>query len=625
MAGHDSLPYRSTATVEANREVFTTSRDHLGAIVFIGDIIVAALVPLALHDHGGLTLLIGWGVAVCISSYGWELVVRLFPEAGRDNGLLRDRWGWVATTVWASLPWLLVGSLHLGVVAWVLVFVVIFAIGTDMLFLSQSDAPSLDLMVLTYVGSFLLALATELQFVPIAAVVVAGASFITASTAWAKVSDELIEKRVESEERVRIDALTGLATRAAATEAVAGLRESGPEMIHCAFIDIDDFKHLNDNHGYLAGDQALVAVGTLLRREVPDSWTVARFGGDEFVAVGAEPFDFNSLIDAEIRLPDHGSLQIAQSLSIGVTAIPNTEATAEALFREAAAALRFAKRLGKHQVLEMSDELRAVEESKVTLGALAGEALDSGEISPWAQTIVDLHTRDTVGLELLARWHRSDGSVLTADEFIPIIEDQGRGPALGLLMIRHAVEALAHPLLRNRSTFATVNVSARHLYHRRLPAEILTLLGKHNVAPERLILEITESQHLPSSPIWQETALQLRTLGIGLAMDDFGTGYSSMEQLLEVPFTHVKVDKVVTQALDRPGAAELAAAIAAMADGAGMISVVEGIETSEQLTVMQAAGYGLGQGFLFHRPEPLADVIDALAPERDHTFFDGRL
>ncbi|MCP3975858.1 MAG: bifunctional diguanylate cyclase/phosphodiesterase, partial [bacterium] len=422
-----------------------------------------------------------------------------------------------------------------------------------------------------------------------------------------------------SEERVRIDGLTGLATRTAAAEMVDALVDAGNEIIHCAFIDIDDFKHLNDNHGYAAGDQALIAIGELLRSQVPASWTVARFGGDEFVAIGAEHFEFRALIDAEIRLNGHGSLQIAQSLSVGLTAIPAERATAEHLFREAASALRFAKRLGKHQVMEMTDELRALEESKVKLGASADAALDSGDISPWAQRIVDLRNQETVGLELLARWPRSDGSMLFPDDFVPVIEDQGRGPALGMLMIKHAIEALTHPWLRNRSTFITVNLSARHLYHRRLPSEILALLGRHSVLPERLVLEITESQHLPSSPIWQETAHQLRTLGTGLAMDDFGSGYSSMEQLLQVPFTHLKVDRVVTQALDRPGAAEFAASIAAMAEGAGMVSIAEGIETPEQLDAMQAAGYRFGQGYLLHRPEPLAEVIESFAPAKGST------
>ena len=614
MAENSIHHQRDSVTETAHREVFSSHRNVLGNLVVLGDMCIAIGVPLALWNHGPRALLVGWGIAITLTSYGWEVVSRRFPDISRDNNLLRDRWGWVATIVWASLPWLLMGSISNGAVAWALVFVVIFAIGTDLLYLSQSDAPSLDFMVLTYTGSYLLAFGNELQLLPMFAVIVGSGSLIAASLAWTKVSDELIEKRIESETRTRIDSLTGLATRVAAAEAIDRLLADGADTIHCAFIDIDDFKHLNDNHGYAVGDAALQAVGQLLRERVPDAWTIARFGGDEFVAVGTEPFDFNTIIEAAIRLPDHAHLEIAQSMSVGITSLSAKSPTVrEDLFREAAAALRFAKRLGKHQVMDMTDELRTIEESKVQLGGRAGAALEAGEIVPWAQTIVDLKSGEIVGMELLARWVQPDGSLVMPSTFIPVIEDQGRGPSLGLVMITKAIEALADPKLRNRSTFITVNISARHLYHRRLPAEILALLGRHSVAPERLVLEITESQHLPSSPIWQETAFQLRTLGIGLAMDDFGTGYSSMEQLLEVPFTHVKVDRVITQALDRPGTAELASAISAMADGSGMTTIVEGIETEQHQAAMRQAGYRLGQGFFFHHPEPLAAVVDRAA------------
>ena len=624
-AESDAGSTRESATDAANREAFSTHRRLLGNLVVVGDLAVATGTVIALWDHASQVALIIWGFATAITSYCWEVLQRRYPDMSRDNDVLRDRWGWVSTLTWAALPWLAVGSVGIGSVAWILVFVIVYSVATDLLFLSQSDAPSLDLMVLTYGGSFLLVFATELQLLPIGATLVASGTIVAASTTWSKLSDELIEKRVESDERSRVDALTGLATRSAATQAVEALVAAGARDLHCAFLDIDDFKHMNDNHGYAAGDAALQAVGRLLREHVPASWTVARFGGDEFVAVGSEPADFQGLINADLRLAGHADLEIAQSLSVGVTSLPADRPNLSSdLFREAAAALRFAKRLGKHQVMEMSDELRSLEDSKVQLGGRAGAALEAGEIVPWAQTIVELRSGEPLGIELLARWMQPDGTMIMPDTFIPVIEDQGRGPTLGLVMITHAIEALAHPMLRTRSTFVTVNISARHLYHRRLPAEILTLLGRHNVAPERLVLEITESQHLPSSPIWQETALQLRTLGIGLAMDDFGTGYSSMEQLLEVPFTHVKLDRLITQALDRPGAAELASAIAAMADGSGMTSIAEGIETDEQVRAMCHAGYHLGQGYHFHRPAPLAQVMDLVcgapgpnrAPER---------
>lgn len=611
-----TTPHRDPSRVESGvidvkREVFDTSRAVLGAFVLVSDLLIAVGVPLALRDHGPRGLLIAWGVAIACSSYLWELVQRRLPDLSRDSDRLRDRWGWASTIVWAALPWIVVDALDEPLVAWVLVFVVTLAITTDLMFLSQTDAPSLDWMVMAYASSYVLALTLGGQIFAVAAILISGVTVLTAWSSWRDVSVELIAKRVESDERSRVDSLTGLATRLGATEAIDAMRGDGAAEIHCAFVDIDDFKHLNDNHGYDVGDATLRAVGALLRNHVPPSWTMARFGGDEFVGVGPEAVDFDPIIDAVIRPGHPFEIEIAQSLTVGQT-VARSDTDAETLYREAAAALRLAKRLGKHQTLVMTDELRAIETAKTSLATAVGAALDAGEIVPFAQRIVDLDSGACAGFELLARWARPDGAIVTPDEFVPLLEDQGRGPALGLLMIRHAVEGLAHPTLRNRDVFISVNVSARHLYHRRLPTEILDLLGTNNVDPGRLVLEITESQHLPSSPIWRDTANRLRTIGIGLALDDFGTGYSTMQQLLEVPFSHVKVDRFISQTTDRPGADQLASAIASMADGTAMTAIVEAIETEEQEEAMRAAGYRLAQGYRYHRPEPLADAIARL-------------
>ena len=595
-----------------SREIFATHRDALGSVVLLGDSLIAIGVPIALWDHAHPAWLIGWSIVVVLSSYGWEMVQRLYPLADETDGQIRDRFGWVSTIAWGLLPWLVWGARDQGDVIWALVFVVVFGIASDLLYQSPTDAPSFDLMLATYGGSYLVAFALAGEVLAVAATVLSAATFYTAAKVWLDVNEVLMERRARLEDETRRDPLTGLGTRTSVNEALDALRAGDHPEIHCAFIDIDDFKHLNDSHGYAVGDAALIAVGTQLRDRLPDSWHVGRFGGDEFVAVGPEPVDFQGLLEMTIIAADVDDLEIAQSLTIGTTVRPAAEATASTLLREAAAALRFAKRLGKHQALAMTDDLRAVERSQIQLGGRIGAALDSGEIVPWAQTIVDLETGDTVGLELLARWVQPDGTVTPAHEFISVIEDQGRGPMLGSLMISHAIEALARPELRERGTFISVNLSARHLYHRRLPAEVLAKLDQHRVAPERLVLEITESQHLPSSPIWERTAEQLRALGIGLAMDDLGAGYATVEQLLAVPFSHVKVDRVLTQAHDRPGTIELAAGIAAVATGAEMTAIIEGIETEDQLASMRRAGYRLGQGYLFHRPEPLPTMVDRL-------------
>jgi len=589
-------------------QIFATHRDVLGATVLFGDGLVALGAPIALRDHAPIAFLIGWSALVIATSYGWELVQRLYSRVESESGQIRDRWGWLSTVVWGALPWIVFDSIDNGTVAWVLVFVVGFGIMGDLMYESPMDAPSFDAMLLTYGGSYLLAFALHLQLLPAAAVGVTAVSMVVSSRIWLNVGEVLIERRQQIEAEARTDALTGQGNRVRAVEAVAELIAAGHPIINCAFIDVDDFKHLNDNHGYAAGDEVLRAIGTAIRNHLPPSWTVARFGGDEFVAVGPGKADLNALIDVSLLIPAQQPIEIAQSLSIGTTSLPAADLSAERLFREAGSALRHAKRLGKHQVLEYTEQLRMAERSRLTHAGLVEAALDAGEIRPWAQLIVDLDTGHPVGMELLARWQQPDGTVVPPDEFIPVIEEQGRGPILGLQMITHAIETLADPEVAANGAFVSINLSARHLYHRRLPAEVLGLLSAHHVPPGRLVLEITESQQLPSSPIWRETAERLRNLGIGLAMDDLGAGYSSVEQLLAVPFSHLKVDRVLTQALDRPGTAQLAAGFRAMADGAGMLVIAEGVETREQVDAMRHAGFEWGQGFFFHRPEPLPDA-----------------
>jgi diguanylate cyclase (GGDEF)-like protein len=594
--------------------VFSNHRNFLGNLIALGDSAVAIGAVIGLWDSADHGQLLAWSALIIITSVIWEICSRKYINDTSADNKIRNLLGWTSTIVWGALPWIMIQSLDNGTVAWILVFVVVLAIATDRIYVTPSDAPAINYMVLAYTLSYLLAFSTKLQFLPMAAVLLGGAIFVAVASAWLTVAEELIEKRVESEIRIKIDALTGLSTRDAAVEAAEKLVRDGAEIIHCAFIDIDDFKHLNDNHGYDVGDAALQAVGRFIRQKVPAGWTVARFGGDEFVAIGSTLFDFTDLIETTIHLSNHGNLKISQSLSIGLTSIPADHETVRTdLFREASAALRFAKRFGKRQVMVMTDELRSLEDSKITLGGRVGAALEAGEIVPWAQKIINFDTGEVVGIELLARWQQPGGTLTMPDTFVPVIEDQGRGPELGLIMITNAIEALTHPQLHDQSIFITVNISARHLYHRHLPTEILTLLEHHNVAPERIVLEITGSQHLPSSPIWRETVDQLRSLGIGLAMGDFGSGYSSMQQLLEFPFTHVKIDRVITQAHERPGAADLATAVASITSGSDMIAIDECIDTDDQLTAMRQSGYRFGQGFLFHRPEPFADVMASVS------------
>ena len=379
------------------------------------------------------------------------------------------------------------------------------------------------------------------------------------------------------------------------------------------FVDVDDFKQLNDTYGYAVGDDALRAIAARLREVLGDSWQIARFGGDEFVAVGQTDVPLDDLRHVHVALEGRTSgARLDLSVSIGATSLPAADADAETLFREAGAALRLAKTTGKNRIVEMTPLLRAREAERLALGATVSAAIEQEEIVAFGQAITDLHTGLPVGVELLARWPHPDGSIVMPTDFVPVIEEQGRGPHLGDLMMRYAVDFVADLRANGLDLYATVNLSARHLFHRNLPVEVAALVEAADIPAESLVLEITESQYLPQSTTWRETAAELRAVGVGLAIDDFGTGYSSMDQLLSMPFSHLKVDRIITSSHMRPGATDLAAAIAAMAAGGGMTAIAEGIETETECDQMVAAGYRYGQGFLFGKPKPLAELRETL-------------
>ncbi len=606
------------AVDHVRREVYLEQRAHVDHLESVGNVAIAFGVSAVLWHQVPQPLLVVWGALLLAGTFGWSSVFITPDETRPFRRLARNVWIWGSTILWAALPWLSPSAAEDPMVAWVLVFVVVFGVGCDVVFIPQTFDSSLNQIVVGYSSSYLAVLVLAGQYAAAVAVMGFVISLLLGARGWQQLVTNLIDKRVESEMTSLVDGLTGVGTRAAAVAAIEQMRADGAEWIHCMFFDVDDFKQLNDTYGYDTGDQALITIASHLRDHLPESWLLARFGGDEFVGVGTTPAELGSLFDIEIPLPDDfGGTSQAQPLSIGATVLPGSTAEPSVLFREAGAAVRKAKQTGKHAAVVMDPTMREAESARTVLGSRLSSALEDAEIIAYGQTVNDLRTGRIVGVELLARWPQSDGSMVMPNDFVPLIEEQGRGPQLGRLMIRNAIDLLSECRQHWFDVFVSVNLSARHLFHRRLPHEIGRDLSDCGISPKNLVLEITESQHLPSSNIWQTTATQLRRLGVGLAIDDFGTGYSSMEQLLSMPFSHLKLDRIITSSLDRPGTLDLAAAIGAMAQGAGMHAIAEGIETEEERKQMLNAGYIYGQGYHFSRPMPLDQIIDSLTADRD--------
>lgn len=601
----------AAARARVQEEIHREQRRLLDRADTAGIGAIAVLTPALLWDFVDRTLLFGWGATLLVLTLTCGPLAVPESQVGTTARVRRTIWIWGSSLLWAALPWLDIGAVEQGAVAWILVFVAVYGITSDVVFLPQTDPNGLYRLLSGYTTSFIVVLAIAQQWGAVVSVV--GFLWLLAigGLGWSQLTHNLTDKRIETELRLLVDELTGVGTRIAAILAIDDLRASDAADIHCVFLDIDDFKHLNDTYGYAAGDAALCGVADLMRAALPDDWQVARFGGDEFVAIGASMPDLRALDEVEVSLSAHGEgPRLRLALSVGVTRISRDAADPDVLFREAGEALRIAKTTGKHRTVEMTTERREHYATRLDLGRAVGRAIEREEIIAFGHLIVDLHDGAPAGVELLARWPRADGTVTMPGEFVPVVEEQGRGAQLGDLMMRHAVTFGRRLVTAGLPHFLTVNLSARHLFHRDLAAEIATLLRDAELPAAQLVLEITESQHLPQSSAWKATATELRALGVGLAIDDFGTGYSSMEQLLSMPFSHLKADRIITTAHERPGAGDLASAVAAMATGAGMVAIAEGIETDDQRRQMIDAGYCYGQGFLFGKPQPLDELFD---------------
>jgi len=582
----------------------------------LGMAVVGVGAPWLLWDDVNQVALVAWGAIL--------LAGVLSARDTKDEARFRDRaWLWGSCVLWGALPWLALPAMAEPRVHWLLAFVALYGFCSDAIYVPQTFSIRLGRLIAIYGTSFVVAFIVAGEFRPAIVTAVSAGMVLAGSRGWIAILDETVHQRALSEERAAIakkwraiDDLTGLGTRMAATTEIGRLKQAGSGSVHCAFIDLDDFKRINDLYGYATGDAAIIASAEAIRAVLPRSdWHLSRFAGDEFVAVGSRPLnpdEVKDLLTFDLLLASPlGTEEHQQSLTIGTTELPAREADADRMFREASDALRSAKQSGKQRLVATTNELRNSVQLRSDLAIELREALAADDIVPFAQTINDLRTGAPVGMELLARWTRKSGEIIAPDVFIPIIESTGLGAELGRQMVHHAINSLAEiTAAGDDKTYVTLNLSAHSLYQRTLPEELQMLLADTNFAPQRLVLEITESQELnENSPVWTATARRLREQGVSLAIDDFGTGYSSISQLIKLPFTHLKVDRTLTLESSVEMAKDLCAYLAAFADKNDLTSIVEGIETEAERDFMLHCGYETGQGYLFHRPEPLHTVI----------------
>jgi diguanylate cyclase (GGDEF)-like protein/PAS domain S-box-containing protein len=431
------------------------------------------------------------------------------------------------------------------------------------------------------------------------------------------------------------DSLTGLANRALFRDrlehAIARTSRTSTRFA-VLFIDLDDFKDINDSLGHAAGDLMLRQMTHRLADEVREEDTVARLGGDEF-AILLESIDGDDEVEMvakrivqSARAPfEIGKSVITTGLSIGVAVADGTAASAESVMRNADLALYEAKNLGKNRHAVFAPAMHEQALDRLQLSADLRDAIDGDQLILHYQPIIELATDQIVGVEALVRWQHPDRGLLGPAQFIGLAEESGLIVPLGHQVLRRALQATAtwqRQMPHSARLTVTVNLSARQLQEDTLVNEVQRALTESGIDSSRLVLEITESMLLPGEGVTVDRLRALADLGIRLYIDDFGTGYSSLSYLQQLPVHGIKLAREFVTTLTpgdaKSGTSNLVSTIRSIAETLGLSSIIaEGVETPEQRNALIQLGYTHGQGYLMARPMPAAAVADLLRQQTD--------
>ena len=433
----------------------------------------------------------------------------------------------------------------------------------------------------------------------------------------------VLEKTRELSHQALHDALTGLPNRALvldrAQQMLARTARRPGTYAGALFIDIDGFKHVNDNLGHAAGDQLLKAVGERLQRTARDGDTVGRLGGDEFVVLvesASGEAALNLLADRltevlrePVELRD-GRKLFSVTVSIGV-AIGRYD-TPDALLRDADLALYSAKAAGKDRYALFDPSMYEGIEDRLALEADLASALQSDQFFLLYQPIFELATGQLAGVEALLRWRHPERGVILPERFIPLAEDSGMITPIGRWVLEQSCRQSAIWRSHGLSVGISVNVSAQQLGRKGFIEDVRSALRDAAIEPAQLTLEITETTLTGDIAAAGEHLAALKELGIRVAIDDFGTGYASLSQLRRIPVDILKIDRSFVAALTPEGDGRaLLEAVIGVGRALSLTVVAEGIEQPEQLAALKEMGCELAQGFLLGEAGE-ASAVEAL-------------
>ena len=420
------------------------------------------------------------------------------------------------------------------------------------------------------------------------------------------------------------DHLTGLPNRALLGDrmehALSRVRTPSAPGVGLVFVDIDDFKVINDTHGHEVGDRVLIAVAERLHGLVRSGDTVARFSGDEFailledLASADESQALASRIVRAFQRPILvGDPEITVSVSVGVDVGAGTS-TAEDLVRNADFAMYMAKASGKSQHEVYRPAARAAADDDARMRADLRGAVERGEMRLDYQPIFDLRSGRIRSFEALVRWQHPERGLLGPAGFVPLAEQTGAIIGIGDWVLETACTQLAAWQEIQPDLAMSVNLSGSQLQDAELVERVAAILTRTSIDPATLVLEMTETV-LVADPGSEAVLRDLQRLGVRLAIDDFGTGYASISYLRRFAVDVLKIDREFTAAVGTPQGVALLGGIAQLGRSLGLELVAEGIELELQAEIARQAGCELGQGYLFARPAA-ADQAGALLRER---------
>jgi diguanylate cyclase (GGDEF)-like protein/PAS domain S-box-containing protein len=420
------------------------------------------------------------------------------------------------------------------------------------------------------------------------------------------------------------DALTGLANRVflrSRMEEILGRLRRGTKGLATLCIDLDNFKGVNDALGHPAGDLLLQYVARRIGETLRDGDIAARLGGDEFAVVLPETVELNEVSAIAQRLIKvigapydiHGH-QILVGASIGIALAPSDGEDAVKLLKNADMALYQAKGDGKGAFRYFEPEMNARVQARRRLEMDLRAALANDDLEVHYQPLVDIASGAITGVEALVRWPRGALGAVTPGEFIPVAEEAGLIAPLGAYVLRRAcIDAMAWP---EHMTVA-VNMSPLQFRVGNVQDAVVDALRTSGLSPSRLEVEITETLFLEKSDHVVSTLHALRALGVRIAMDDFGTGYSSLSYLRRFPFDKIKIDQsFVREIYAHVEQQAIVRAIMSLGSSLGMTITAEGIESEAELVFLKAVGCNQGQGYLFSKAVPQAELLKLLAVEK---------